>query len=60
MGKLIRYTDKEDGRIVYIYTLDGYDAEMPVYQSDIQSGIVTEGEVYMRLVEMRDTEWKLR
>jgi len=45
----------EDGRIVYIYTIPGCDVEMPVYKSDIQSGMVTPDEVLQRLIDIRDS-----
>ena len=53
--ELMRRNDKEDGRIVYIYTIPGCDTEMPVYKSDIQSGIVTPDEVLQRLIDIRDS-----
>lgn len=51
--ELKRRTDREDGRIVYIFWLAGDNREMPVYKSDLQSGIVTVDEIKERLIEMR-------
>jgi len=53
--ELKRRNEREDGRIVYIYTLSGFDYDMPVYKSDIQSGIVTPEEVLQRLIDIRDS-----